>query len=58
MKISRQIDELGRVVIPVQLRKQYGYEAGDKVYFDTYDNVILIHSEDYMYGLCKDSHEE
>ena len=33
IKICRQIDELGRLVIPVDLRKQYGLKAGDKVCF-------------------------
>ena len=49
IKICRQIDELGRLVIPVDLRKQYGLKPGDKVWFTTYDDGILIHSEDYIY---------
>ena len=50
IKICRQIDELGRLVIPVDLRKQYGFKPGDKVYFTAYDNGILIHSENYIYN--------
>ena len=49
-KISRQIDELGRLVIPIDLRKQYGLKPGDTVWFSAYDNGILIHSEDMMYN--------
>lgn len=48
--IIRQIDELGRIVIPKDLRKQYGIKAGEKLYFDAYDNGILIHRENYRYG--------
>lgn len=58
MKICGQIDELGRLVIPDELRKQYGFKPGDKVYFDTQDDGILIHSEDYMYGIDKENSKE
>ena len=54
MKICRQIDKLGRLVIPIDLRKQYGFEPGEKVYFDIQDDGILMHSGDYMYGLDKE----
>lgn len=56
MKISRQIDELGRLVIPKDLREQYGLKPGDKVWFTAYDNGILIHSEDYTYH--NEKHDE
>lgn len=48
--IIRQIDELGRIVIPKDLRKQYGIKPGEKLYFDACDNGILIHRENYRYG--------
>lgn len=47
IKICRQIDKLGRFVIPADLRKQYGLKPGDKVCFSAYDNGILINSENY-----------
>ena len=50
IKIIRQIDELGRLVIPADLRKMYGFKPGDKVWFTACDDGILIHSEDYTYG--------
>jgi len=50
IKIFRQIDRLGRLVIPADLRKQYGLKPKDKVCFTAYDNGILIHSEDYIYN--------
>ena len=56
IKISRQIDELGRMVIPKDLREQYGLKPGDKVWFTAYDNGILIHSEDYTYH--NEKHDE
>lgn len=46
IKISRQIDNLGRLVIPSDLRKQYGLKKGDKVYFTAYNDGILIRLED------------
>ena len=56
IKICRQIDELGRLVIPKDLREQYGLKPGDKVWFTAYDNGILIHSEDMRYN--DEKHDE
>ena len=50
IEICRQIDKLGRLVIPADLRKQYELKLGDKVWFTAYDNGILIHSENYIYN--------
>ena len=58
IKISRQIDELGRLVIPKDLREQYGLKSGDKVWFTAYDNGILIHSEDMTYHKEKKDDEK
>ena len=55
-KFCREIDELGRVVIPAELRKQYGLEPGSKVCFTAYDDGILIHSENCVYN-CEDKKE-
>ena len=57
VKISRQIDVLGRLVIPIDLRKMYGFKPGDRVWFTTYDNGILIHSEEMMYHRDKKNEE-
>lgn len=48
-EISRQIDELGRLVLPKELRKLYGFKPGDAVYFTCQDDGILIHNKDYWY---------
>ena len=58
IKISRQIDELGRLVIPKDLREQYGLKSGDKVWFTAYDNGILIHSENMTYHKEKKDDEK
>ena len=48
-EIGRQIDELGRLVIPKDFRKLYGLKGGTTVYFTIKDDGILIHTEDYLY---------
>ena len=48
--IMRQIDTLGRIVIPKDLRDQYGIKKGNKIYFDACDDGILIYSESYKYN--------
>ncbi len=54
-EIFKQIDKLGRIVLPAELRKIYGFKPGDKVYFCTQDDGILIHSEGYVYECCKEN---
>ncbi len=44
IKIYREIDKHGRIVIPVDLRRQYGLTVGDTVWFGATDEGILIHS--------------
>lgn len=47
IKILRQIDGLGRLVIPIDLRKQYGLNPKDRVYFTAREDGILIQPEDF-----------
>ncbi len=42
IRFERQIDELGRLVIPVDLRKAYSINPGDKLSIIPQDNGILI----------------
>lgn len=42
IKFERQIDELGRLVIPMDLRKAYSINPGDKLSIIPQDNGILI----------------
>ena len=40
--IQRNVDKLGRVTIPIELREFYGFEAGKKVsIIDTDDGVLI-----------------
>ena len=38
------------MVIPADLRRQYGLKPSTKVCFSAYDDGILIHSEDCIYN--------
>lgn len=50
IQICRKIDELGRIVLPIDLRKQYGLKPGDEIWCTAYDNGILIHNESMVYN--------
>ena len=41
-KVVRQIDELGRVVIPRDMRRELGLSCGDKICFESEDNKIIL----------------
>lgn len=47
IKILRKIDKLGRLVIPIDLRKQYGLNPKDKVCFTVREDGILIQPEEF-----------
>ena len=40
--MQRHIDDLGRVVIPKEMRKQLKIENGDKINIELKDNKIII----------------
>ena len=48
--VVRKIDELGRVVIPVEVRRRFGIDVKDSVeiYIDDNDSIIL-----YFLRRCK-----
>lgn len=43
MEFERQLDELGRLVIPAELRKACGFKTGDTLRIFYTDNGILIY---------------
>ena len=42
MEIRRKVDELGRVVIPIDARKQFDIKKGDKYSVTSKDNYIIF----------------
>ena len=41
-RVFRQIDELGRVVIPKELRERFGMKSGDEVMIEFDEDGIII----------------
>lgn len=43
---TRKIDQVGRVVIPSEIRERFNMEIGDKVeFFAVKDGILLVKSE-------------
>lgn len=42
--IVRKVDELGRIVIPVELRRKFGIDIKDSMEIYTEDNCIILRS--------------
>jgi AbrB family looped-hinge helix DNA binding protein len=55
IKIHRRLDRLGRLVIPIDLRRLYGLKQGDRVCLTAQDNGILIDVKDRT---CHDNKEK
>ena len=45
--VIRQIDELGRVVIPVEIRRECGVNSGDSVCIRFIEDGILISKREW-----------
>ena len=58
LEFIRQIDELGRLVIPKDLRVKYGFKPGDEVYLEASNNGILIRRECDAYGNDQQNDQE
>ncbi|MBO5439799.1 MAG: AbrB/MazE/SpoVT family DNA-binding domain-containing protein [Clostridia bacterium] len=43
--ITREMDKLGRIVIPADMRKHFGFNIGDKIQIVPAENGILLISE-------------
>ena len=48
----RKVDNLGRIVIPKELRKKYGLEIGAELAFEDIGAGILVKASDKACRLC------
>ena len=39
---TRQVDKLGRLVIPIEMRRYFGFEVGDLVQIIPTENGVLL----------------
>ncbi len=42
INISRKVDELGRIVIPIEVRKELGIKDGESLDISVIDNKIVL----------------
>lgn len=49
--ISRRIDNVGRIVIPVEIRTLLGIRSGDSIEIFTHDNELVLRKYDAVAGL-------
>lgn len=55
--ITRKLDELGRIVIPKELRNNFKIEEGDQIEFFLNDNEIVIRKPSPLKGLDDEIHK-
>ena len=61
--MSRKVDDLGRIVLPVELRRQLGIKAGDELDIAVDGAIVMLHkiearcifcdSQDGLRGYCE-----
>ena len=42
MEMIRKLDELGRIVIPIEIRKKYELEEGDKIEIQEKEDTLIL----------------
>ena len=52
MEIEKEIDRLGRVVIPMEFRKKLGIEANSKLLISLSDGEITIRAQNRQCRVC------
>lgn len=53
--IEKEIDNLGRVVIPIKFRKKLGLEPGNTVVLSIDEAVITISPQNRVCALCSET---
>ena len=51
--IEREVDNLGRVVLPIEFRKKLGIERNSKVSITIDDDTVLIKASEKICPICK-----
>ncbi len=54
--MSRKVDDLGRIVLPVELRRQLGIKAGDELDISVDGAMVMLHKIEARCVFC-DSQE-
>lgn len=57
IKIKRKVDELGRIVLPADMRKNMGVEAGSELQIEYRNNEITLKLPDAICKLCGSTKE-
>ena len=56
-KVFRRIDELGRIVVPKELREKFQIENGDEVMIEYNEDGIIIYPEEYYKDVKRNNNE-
>ena len=51
--IEREVDKLGRVVLPMDFRKKLGIERSSKVLITMNEDTVLIKASERLCAMCK-----
>ena len=51
--IEREVDNLGRIVLPMEFRKKLGIERNSKVLITMNDETVFIKASEPLCAMCK-----
>lgn len=55
--IARKIDELGRIVLPAELRKSFGIKEGDQLEISVDEDTIVLKMRQQLCVFCRSAHD-
>ncbi|MHB1487514.1 MAG: AbrB/MazE/SpoVT family DNA-binding domain-containing protein [Acidimicrobiales bacterium] len=55
--MARHIDHLGRIVIPVELRRHFDIQAGDAIDVSTESDAIVLRKQESACVFCRSTEE-
>ena len=55
--MARKVDDLGRIVLPVELRRLFGIRAGDELEISVDEGSILLHKIEARCAICESTED-
>lgn len=53
--MKKKVDNLGRIILPVEVRRDLGIQLGEELNLDVVDNKIILSKQHSVCAICGDS---
>lgn len=53
--MKKKVDNLGRIILPVEVRRDLGIQLGEELNLDVVDNKIILSKQHSVCAICGDN---